>query len=310
MKKRLLLLTVITCILLCGCGKDEDDVVNSSQGAETETENLLPSIGAEDVSAPDGNGALPEYEEVDRETALAALKSVAEEFESSETQSSNNGSLVFKSYVFDDSKAHVLLIDLDKYTLKAALPYDKKIDGSLQSIEGQIAVAEKNGLEVVAGIAANETHKATNIPCGTVISEGKTVYTVGTDDGSVFIGLYSDGKAFCCTRKEYEEIYRNKVSEMVSATHIIVKDGKALDIAGSVYEEKTVRTGGGFSADRGTFCLVYGENIDLETLSNLLIANSCSVGVNFDSGRDTGFVYDKLYGTGAPEGPTLLIAKK
>ncbi len=304
MKKSVFILLTAAALLFTACADGEEG------GNTSGNSSLLPQMGNEIVSGPDGNGELPQYTEIDEAAASAAMSLVSESFDSDKTETIAEG-LELRTLVFGESKAYILTADLNKYSLEAATPYGLAPDGTLQSIDGQAKVEESKGAKVVAGIAANATNKGSHVPDGTIISDGKVIYTRSGNDGSIFLGLYEDNKAFACTYEEYAEIYRNKVTEMVSATHLIALNGKVLDVAGSIYKDKTCRTGGGFTADRSTLCLIYAENVDVTDLSNLLIGSGCSVGVNFNNDPELGLLCgEKLYGTEIAVGPTLLVTEK
>ena len=306
-KRALLILLTATLLLLCACGDDKSESETESIGGNTE---LLPNFGDDVESGADGNGKLPQYAEVSTDAAKAALALVSDSFDKDSTEELAEG-LSIRTLSFGDAKAYILTADLGKYSIKVSTPYGLKPDGTMQSLNGQNELANKNGTKAVAAIAANPTDRATCIPKGLIISGGELIYNIKGNDGSVFFGLYKDGTPFACTYGEYGDIYRNKVTEMVSATHIIAKDGKVLEIAGTIYEEKTFRTGGGFSADGSNLCFVYGENIDIKQLSNLLIGSGCSVAVNFNNGEELGLLCgDTLYGANVSVGPAVLITEK
>ncbi len=310
MKKNILLLILAALLLLCACSKEDNGESSDANGAEGEGTEYLPNMGDSIVSEADGNGKLPQYAQVSKEDAEAAMALVSESFDKDSTEKIAEG-LSLRSISFGDSKAYILTADLSKYSIKASTPYGLAPDGTLQSLGGQKQLSEMNGVKVVAAIAANETDRATGVPKGMIITGGKVLYKTSGNDGSVFFGLYADGRPFACTYAEYGEIYRNKVTEMVSAAHIIARDGKIVPVAGSVYEEKKLRTGAGFSADGTKLCIVYGEGINISQLSNLLIGSGCSVAVNFYNGGELGMLCgDKLYGANVSVGPALLITEK
>ncbi len=310
LKKTIFILMTAMLILLCACKKDDSGDIGADSGTEGGSTEFLPDFGADIVSEADGSGKLPQYDQVSKEDAKAAFALISESFDNDKTDKLADG-LSLRSIGFGDSKAYILTAELDKYSIKASTPYGLAPDGTLQSLGGQKQLSELNGFKTVAAIAANETDRATGVPTGMVITNGKVLYKTGGNDGSVFFGLYTNGKPFACTYGEYGEIYRNKVTEMVSASHIIALNGKAVSVAGSVYGEKKMRTGAGFSADGKTLCVVYGENIDMSQLSNLLIGSGCSVAVSFDNGDKPGMLCgDNLYGANVSVGPALLITEK
>ena len=309
MKKTLIIFMLAAALMAGGCSKDKSET-KSTESTVSETTGMLPNLGGDIESGADGSGELPVYSAVSDADAKAAMDLVSESFDGDSTENIADG-LSLRALSFGDSKAYILTADLSKCSLMASIPYGIKPDGSLQSLEGQVKVAESDGAKVLAALAANETDKATHVPKGMIISDGSVLYTAKGNDGSIFFGVYNDGKPFACTYGEYEEIYRNNVSEMVSAAHIIAKNGKAVSVAGSVYQNKTMRTGGGFSADRNTVCFVYGENINIDQLTNLLIGSGCSVAVNFNNDEELGLMCgDTLYGTNIAVGPALLVSEK
>ena len=306
MKKTLLIFFTVGALLFCACGKGN----NGESGTEGGNTDMLPQLGGEITSKADGNGKLPHYTAVSEKDAKAAMEAVCDGFDSDSTETIKEG-LKLRSLSFGESNVYILTAELDKFSIKTSTPYGLAPDGTLQSLLGQKQLAEKNGIKAVAAIATNEVNKATNIPKGMLITGGKLLYTAKGNDGSVFFGLYEDGTPFACTYSEYTEIYRNNVSEMVSAAHIIALNGKAVSVAGSIHTEKTTRTGGGFYADGSKLCIVYGENIDTDQLSKLLIGSGCSVGVSFDSGSELGLLCENnMYGTNIAVGPALLITEK
>ncbi|MBE6677419.1 MAG: phosphodiester glycosidase family protein [Ruminococcaceae bacterium] len=310
MKKTIFVLIMTVLLLLCACKSSDNGENGDANGSSVGNTEFLPNMGDSIVSEADGNGKLPQYSPVSKEDAESALSLVSDSFDEDKTEKLAEG-LSLRSISFGDSKAYILTADLSKYSIKASTPYGLAPDGTLQSLGGQKQLSEINGVKAVAAIAANETDRATAVPKGMIVTDGKVLYKTSSNDGSVFFGLYEDGKPFACTYAEYGEIYRNKVTEMVSAAHIIALDGKTVAVAGSVYEEKKLRTGAGFSADGTKLCMVYGENLDISQLSNLLIGSGCSVAVNFGNGGELGMLCgDNLYGANVSVGPALLITEK
>lgn len=307
MKKTVLVLMAAVSLLMTACNSENADTDNGSDSSQT----LSPGIGAEIVSGPDGNGVLPQYAEISDAAASAALAAVSEVFTKDSSESIADG-VSLRVLEFDGGKAYIVTADLSKCSLKASTPYDIVPDTTNQSLRGQAKVLNNKGENVLAGISANFTNRATHIPSGIIIKNGVTIYNNSPgDDGSVYFGLYNDGKAFACNYAEYCEIYRNNVSEAVSATHIIAKDGALCDIAGDIGNTVCDRTGAGFSADRNTVCFVYAEGVTVYDLANLLIGNGCSVAVSFNYGEELSILCkDTVYGTEASVGPSVMITEK
>lgn len=271
---------------------------------------ILPDKGGDITSGADGNGALPTYAEVTEDMAAAALYAVSDSFGYDKDVMLDTG-MWLRRLEFGDSKAYILKVELEKYSLKASTPYGMAPDGTLQSLTGQADILSLGGADVVGGMGANRMNRAEGAPIGAVVRDGTTLYNVKGNDGSVYFGLYEDGGAFACSYEEYAAIYRNRVLEMVSATHMIVKDGVSIPVAGSVYQTPTSYTGAGFSADRQTVCFVYAEKVDMATLSSLLITSGCSVGVCFDYGDELGFLCgDETVGDKSAVGPALFAVRK
>ncbi|MBR6594038.1 MAG: phosphodiester glycosidase family protein [Clostridia bacterium] len=269
-----------------------------------------PQLGAEISRGADGSGVLPEYAEVTEDMAAAALYAVSDSFALDKDEMLDTG-MWLRQLVFGESKAYILRVELEKYSLMASTPYGIAPDGTMQSLRGQAAILAQGGTAVVGGIGANRINGADSAPIGAVVKNGTTLYNVKGNDGSVYFGLYEDGGAFACSYEEYGTIYRNKVTELVSAPHLIVKDGVAVPVAGSVYQTPVCYTGAGFSADRQTVCFVYAENIEMATLSSLLITSGCSVGVCFDYGEALGMLCgDGVFGNRASVGPALFAVRK
>lgn len=306
MKKTVLVLLAAASLFMTACNSENKEEASSNDTSEI----IRPDIGADIVSGEDGSGALPNYTDVSDAMRVEALAKVSESFDKDSTDEIAEGVTV-RTLEFGEGKAYIITADLTKCTLKAATPYDLVPDTTNQSLRGQAEVMERKGYNVLAGIGANLTNKATHIPSGIIIKNSETIYnnSVG-DDGSMYFGLYSDGGAFACNYEDYCKIYRNKVSEAVSATHLLVLNGKPQDVPGTVYEEASIRTGAGFSADRRTVCLVYADGVDVTQLANLLIASGCSVAVNFGYGEELSMLGgDTVYGAEAPIGPTLMITE-
>lgn len=301
MKKTVLVLMAAISLTMTAC---------NSEKVENDAEVITPDIGAEIISRADGNGQLPSYSAVSEDEMGKAIAAV---YDGDIAERSNDvaDGVTLKTLEFGDSKAYILKADMSKCSVMAETPYNMVPNGTAQSLVGQANIAAGKGFAVMGGFAAATTGRATNTPKGIIVKNGETVYNVSGNDGSVFFGLYEDGKPFACTYAEFEEIYSNKVREMVAGTRIIVDKNKALTDGDSLYLEKSNRTAAGFSADRETLYMVYAENVDGPQLANLLLGSGCSMGVSFGRAKDLGFLAgDTVYGVENTEGPTLLLVKE
>lgn len=292
MKKTLIALLFTAAVLLTACSGEKLPVT--------------PQIGGEIQTGKTGNGKLPTYTAV---TETAASDALALLGATAESKTVNDG-LEIDTLSFGDSKAYVMTVQLDKLTLSATVPFNTKPFGTNQSLKGQAEVLEKEGKAVFGGITANPMNLSINEPFGFVIKDGKKVYDKGFNDGSVYFGIYEDGKAFAATYSQYTEIYQNKVTTAVSGTHMLLLDGKRQVLYGDD-DQDADRVGVGFTADRGTVVLVYGENLTATELTSVLLSNHCSVAVSLISGDLACMICDGTdYGTLAPVGPALFVTEK
>ena len=293
MKRTLIALLFVFALMFTACAK--------------EATPITPQIGGEIQTGKDGNGKIPSYTAVTEKTADEALKLLGAV--SAESKTVTDG-LKIDELSFGESKAYIMTVQMDKLTLSASVPFNTKPFGTNQSLKGQAEVLGKGGKAVLGGISANPMNLSINEPFGFVIKDGEKVYDKGFNDGSVYFGVYEDGKAFAASYSQYTEIYQNKVETAVSGTHMLLLDGKRQPIYGDDAME-TDRIGVGFTADRGTVVLVYAENVSATTLTTLLLSNYCSVAVSLISGDLACMNCNGVdYGTLAPVGPALFVTEK
>lgn len=293
MKKTLIALLFTVALVLTACSSDAAPIT--------------PQIGGELQTGKDGNGKVPSYTAVTEKTAGEAFSLLGEV--GTESKAVKDG-LKIEELSFSDSKAYIMTVQLDKLTLSASVPFNTKPFGTNQSLKGQAEVLGKEGKAVLGGISANPMNLSINEPFGFVIKDGKKVYDKGFNDGSVYFGIYEDGKAFAATYSQYTEIYQNKATTAVSGTHMLLLDGKRQPLYGDD-DVKADRIGVGFTADRGTAVLVYAENVSATTLTTLLLSNYCSVAVSLISGDLACMNCNGVdYGTLAPVGPALFVTEK
>ncbi len=292
MKKAFIILTAVLTLLLSACVGEAP---------------VTPDLGGDFLQGEDGNGKIPSYNAVDADSAKKELAAIG--ITASESEKVTDGLTLYK-YTLESGSAYVMAVELDKLTLTASTPFNTKPFGTNQSLTGQKAVLEKEFSAVWGGVSANPLNISVNEPAGVIIKGGKHIYDVGFNDGSVYFGIYEDGKAFAASFSEYEKIYRNKVTTMVSGEQFLINNGKKQALYGD--DDTAIdRIGAGFTADRQTAVLVYGESIDMQTLQSLLYGHSCSVAINLIDGTLARMTCKgESFGTNIPVGPALFVTAK
>ncbi len=291
MKKRLIIILLAVMLALSSCG---------GEGVKK------PDIGSEISKGGYGTGELEALVAPDVATVKSNLLAATGSEERSEGKTLADGAVLYE-YTLESGKAYAVVADLTKVDLKTSTPFKMKPNGTNQLISSQALLI---GDRVIAGINANAFNNATNEPIGIAVQDGKQTYEIGFNDGSVCFGTTEDGKAFLCDYADYAARHKNKTAQVVSGTHLLVKDGKAE----AVIPTTTVgdRAAAGFTADRGTVILVYADECKIETAAQLLIGHGACMGVDFGYGVNDATMHtaDGTYGTLDPSGICLFIVKK